>query len=251
MRLRCILRVRYTCIVKVESEATKVDTQTFVPEALEWLRGEDELFGESGVLPACIQEGSGRLIVVTGDNASGKSLLGNYISAIHKHVTSENDVRADRWIVGMSSRAGEGFHRTFMYGDESVSSTGDISIKAVSGSFRTSRGRDIRHLVVLDEPDTGLSEEFAAAMGAYIAEFGADMPHLCDALVVVTHSRALARQLLALRPHHVRMGDALSLEDWASSAPQIRSIEALLAVQENALDRFRAVSAILKERQRK
>jgi predicted ATPase len=130
-----------------------------------------------------------RLAILTGTNGSGKSFFAGLVGSF---TAVQNLAIID---CSMRRRTSSGLATAFMYGDESWESTGQISIRNTLAALRTSRGRDIPHYLVLDEPDLGLAPEYAAALGGAIADFCEDMPDLLYGLVLVTHSVPLFRPL--------------------------------------------------------
>lgn len=93
------------------------------------------------------------LLVVTGANASGKSLVRRLFQVFVKKRGFE--------VIHLSQegRDAGGFARVFVYGSEGDEATGVISAKTLVKGFRTSRNRDNEHLMIYDEPEIGMSEE--------------------------------------------------------------------------------------------
>ncbi len=188
----------------------------------------------SKAFPATYHRGRGRLVAVTGDNASGKSLFAKLANAVLRKR------KIEPMLVGMSLRAQGGIMRAFVFGDEDTSSTGCNSVQSVLGGLRTARGRKYDHALLLDEPDVGLSEGWQSAVGELIAGFAADLPERTKMLMVVTHSRRLLEKLAPLEPHHVRFGDGLNLVQVVEAVPVAHpasGIEKLLDENHNGLCR--------------
>jgi hypothetical protein len=192
---------------------------------------------EEGSIPVLHEPGEGRLLAVTGENASGKSLFGRIINGL----CSRRKIECMR--LGMERRSEGGFARAMMYGDESWESTGVISVKNIMGAFKTCKGRENEHFLFLDEPDIGLSEAYQGGLGKFIAQFAADMPSLTLGFVIVTHSRHLLRPLLPLKPHHVRCGDKRTLQSVAEDTPTPKTADELIALPEAGLRLFREITA--------
>lgn len=166
-----------------------------------------ELF-RSGA-PCSVQPGpdpSSRLVVVTGQNATGKSLFRRLLSAALKHE------KVEPIPVSMELRSEGGMMRAFVFGSESYQATGEITAHSILGGIKTSRSRAERHSIIWDEPDIGLSDDYAAGAGLEIKEFLSPAPEKLFGVVVMTHRRCLIQQLLDLAPHHVRFGDDLTLD---------------------------------------
>ena len=201
--------------------------------------------------------GHPRTLLVLGENVSGKSLfvggLLGWARAHHQVAPVEVSIR-QRTGAGTSDIAG--MRRTMMFGDESEQSTGATSTKVLDGAFGTveSRAGDGQPaLLVLDEPELGLSDGYAQAMGTYLARRAQNLPERAAGLVIVTHNRALARAFareLGQVPSIVQMGTPGSWETWlAGEAP--RSVEELLALPALGRTRQMAVHRLLSESRRK
>lgn len=194
---------------------------------------------DKNLIKAVYTPGQGNLVIFTGDNASGKSFLARLLSGRAKKIHDFEPIR-----VGMELRTQPGIIRSFVFGDESWESTGMISLGAVLGGIRTAQSRTNSHCLIFDEPDIGLSEGYQAAMGKLLAEFVEKLPESTKICGIVTHSRRLVKQLIRLKPHFVRVGDTMSLEEFMGE-PADKSIEDVKALQETALERFRALTRLI------
>lgn len=191
---------------------------------------------EGPPLVAQLEPGIGKLIVVTGENASGKSFYRRIV-----HMASDK-CKMECINTSQESRCREGMHRVFMYGAEDWESTGYISAKSVGGAFRTSLGRKDKHVLFLDEPDIGLSDNYAAGLGQEIAESIEKSSDKLFATFIVSHSKALISQLAKINPWHMRFGSFLTLNEWltASVVPTATS-----QLMDEGITRFRKLSKIL------
>jgi len=222
--------------------------------ALDAMLEDAELFGADGILPATLERGdpASGLVVMTGPNACGKSFgcryLAQTLAGLRKEL--EGVAKGEFFHIGMRLRtSGNGIFgpKSFVYGDESEDSTGAVSLKAVKGMLRNSRERTSRHVIALDEPEVGLADEYALALGEKIRAFALDLSPLCDALVVVSHSRPFVGKLMDLKPHLVRFGSGTTAE-WLSATPAAVSIEDLDSLSERNLKTFRAISRLMRAR---
>jgi ABC-type sulfate/molybdate transport systems ATPase subunit len=192
--------------------------------------------------------GDGRLCVIVGENASGKSLFYRLIAQFaHKHHKLLPITISIRERTGAGAHEMGGMRRIMMFGDESEQSTGATSVNVVASGFHNA-GRDTPALLLLDEPEMGLSDGYARALGQFIANEYAKLPDTCAGVVIVTHSRALVDGLWsqhATRPLFVHLGDdPKPLERWLAE-PEVRSVEDLMNLRELALQRRRAVHRLL------
>ena len=168
---------------------------------------------------AAVEAGAERLVVVTGENASGKSL---YVRVAAAMLQQEGVLPVS---VSIRERTGGGTHemgglrRAIMFGDEQEHSTGATSVGVVQTAFGN-LGAPQGSLLIVDEPEIGLSEAYARALGEYIGRQTRDIPATCLGVLVVTHSRPLAQGLLdgfGERPTHaaVAAGPAQAgLAEW-------------------------------------
>jgi hypothetical protein len=207
--------------------------------------------GEGAPLKAHLTEGdpASKVLLIAGANASGKSFGITVLASC----LSGDKPKVEPLQVSMKYRTKEGMHRCFMFGPlgDQQDSTGSISLGAVRGGLTTAKGRDRPCWLMLDEPDTGLSEEFTPAMGEYLAIAANEgLGEHCQALVVVSHSRALMKEMadtLTLRPHFVHVDEhPLKLEEWLTSARR-RTVAELESLPATSTARFRAINKILKD----
>lgn len=205
--------------------------------------------GDKPAIPHLRVDGSTQLVVVVGDNASGKSLLRRVVQAVCKveeveciHLSME----------GRGSTTYNPF-RSFIYGDESTQATGANSAFTVLKGIDTCRARDKPHVIFWDEPDLGLSDSWAAGLGQKIAEFAKDLPEHTKAVVLVTHSKSLISQLLDLKPNYVHVGvkpekAPQTLMNWFEAPVIPRDPEEL---SELSHKRFRAIQKVLDSLEKK
>lgn len=190
-----------------------------------------------------------KLVVVFGDNASGKSLM---LTVFRAFIGIRSDSGAETLSVSMQSRTTSGMAQVFMYADESYNSTGAASLQAVRGCFHNAERREHPVWLLFDEPDTGLSDRYASAFGAYLAQQVNSLPANIRGVVLVTHSRPLLRRLLAELnepPHEVSMGVDQTLAQYVDPVSlQEASIEELFAFSEKAGTTMKSVMSILHPR---
>lgn len=152
------------------------------------------------------------VMLIGGVNASGKSIMASVVE------TAAKKCGFGKRVVSMTNRTSSGFERGMVFGDESDSSTGVNSVSAVLMGLRSCKQDDSPSVLVLDEPDIGLSEEYAGALGEYIAQQMIEPDHQLKLIVVISHSRPLYRRLLAVlpyQPHTIFLGDKTkTFMDW-------------------------------------
>jgi hypothetical protein len=217
-----------------------------------WVAAESMLFNDSGSPFRAAVSGSARLLVVTGENASGKSLFVRVMAARLQQTEKVLPVTISiRERTGAGTSEVSGMRRVFMFGDEHEQSTGATSVNVVHNGFKNV---DRPSILILDEPEIGLSEAYAQALGTFIGEQAKDVPKQCIGVMVVTHSRPLVGGLIAgygRRPTHVavfpvEVPQKAGVTGWLDHVEE-RSVEDLLALRDVGLERWRKVNKLLKE----
>jgi len=192
------------------------------------------------------EDASSKVAVIVGSNASGKSLGIRILAA------QLNRDKIEPLQVSMKYRTDAGIARAFMYGPfgDASHSTGAVSLVAIQGALRTARSREEKPCwVLLDEPDVGLSEDFAYPLGEHLASCANEgLGPRCDGLVVVTHSRELVRGLterLVTPAHFVHVDpQPQTLAEWLTTR-RTRTVEDLVNLNAYATDLHRKVTRIL------
>ena len=177
--------------------------------------------------------------MVVGDNATGKSLFRRLVCQLTREAGYEPIH------ISMQGRTTEHFSRAFIYGAEDWESTGQISAHTVTLGIKTCQDRTNKHVIFWDEPNLGLSDSWSAGMGVAFRDFAMKLPEHTVAAFVVTHSKALLKQLVPAKPHYVAFGvnAPASLEEWLDHDPPPRDIEQL---GEESHTLFKRISKVLK-----
>lgn len=178
-----------------------------------------------------------KLCVITGPNASGKSLVRKVIYGRAR----ENQIEV--MYFSQSARCTGGIARAFIYGDDSEDSTGRNSADLILKANKTGLSREKPFYFVFDEPEIGCGEELQAAIGMKLATMVDSIPQMLG-MFVVTHSREVVKQLLPSSPTHWRLDqDGLTLEQWVTREVIPVSIEELSDLN---FRRWRIVEAMTK-----
>lgn len=196
------------------------------------------------------EAGDGRVVILAGDNSSGKSLLGQVIAA-KAHIVHQ----VSPMVASMARRTAEGMGRAIIYEDEQYHPTGRTSVSVALKALRNLSTRleeEGAGLAILDEPDIGLSEGFAYAFGEKMAAMINALPQEgAWGALIISHSRQLAQGLvdhLARRPTFVHTSEPKTLDAWLAENPR-RSVADLEAMIDGWGPQFRMVTAILDEAQ--
>jgi hypothetical protein len=199
------------------------------------------------IIPSLLEEGARRdVLVVSGENAAGKSLAFMLINQLGRNFAKEDKIALEVMDIGMGRRTTSGITKAFMFGDENIDSTGNISIKVMQTAVSTSKNRTNFHYLMLDEPDIGVGEGYHNAIGQFLANFANEMPEKCLGLVVSTHSRRVAQKILDAGASSLRLGgDLRPVREWVRDGDIEKSLDEMIKLKEVSGDRFRAVSRML------
>lgn len=220
-------------------------------ERAAWAASETLLFAdERSPFRAKVTPADKRLMVIVGENASGKSLFFRVLA------TLIHDKGPTVVTISIRERSGGGtfemsrMRQAMMFGEEAEQSTGATSVKVVKAAFEHNLGHDSGSVLALDEPEMGLSDGYATAFGQYIGEQARKVPKACSGVIVVTHSRSLVRGLVdgyGKTPTFVKLGveGPEQLDAWLDE-PEHHTIDELLALPDVGFERWRAVSDLLK-----
>lgn len=212
------------------------DLRYFHPEA-----------GEPAAIPLHYVPGKVPLVLVVGPNAGGKSFLRRVVGEVCRMVKP----RVEFMGISMEFRTGHGEHvgnvaRTFVFGDEGWESTGAISAHTVTVGIKTCLQRTTPHVVFWDEPDVGLSEGYSRGVGHAIAKLARTATSHTVGIFVVTHSKPLVREMVALQPHYLHVGSEVApptLQAWLDTEADVLDIDTLKGVSR---ERYQRIQKILK-----
>lgn len=199
-----------------------------------------------------LQPGHGQVLVVAGDNASGKSLVASIAAA-----RAYYDHGVEPMTVSMTARTSSGMLRAFTYGGEDYRATGEVSLNVSFKALdaipdRLGKGPSARALAILDEPDVGLTEGFSYAFGQKLAQKINALPAGKRwNVLLVSHSREMVRGLadtLTQAPSFLHTDTPLTLDDWCAQRPR-KSVAELEAMLKRAGEQIKQIRGILDERE--
>ena len=186
-----------------------------------------------------LQPGHDRLLVITGENATGKSLLRRILQQLSR------DDKVEAMAISPEYRQMGGIARAFVFGDETYEASGQIACHVVTTAIRTSKGRETPHIIILDDVDVGLSDNASAGVAeAIVAYCNEPGPHL-GFVTVITHRKPILAAFAQAGASHIRVGDELTLTQVVEQPiipipPEV--------VQERAHIMFQKVQKVLKEK---
>ncbi|EGR5926529.1 hypothetical protein NDJ00_23490 [Vibrio parahaemolyticus] len=185
-----------------------------------------------------IPESQSKLIVIYGDNSSGKSFFAKLMATEALH-----DTGIHPYIVSMAQRTAS--YGKMFFGNESFKSTGVCSISATLRCLESAIKDEKTALVVLDEPDVGLSDYYSPALGEHI---GQKLNGFSDnkMMIVISHSKHLLSGLLgSYQGSCIEFGinTEMSLSDW-SKRTERATVAELLELQGLSSDIRNAISDV-------
>jgi energy-coupling factor transporter ATP-binding protein EcfA2 len=183
-----------------------------------------------------VEQHDNNILIIFGENASGKSLFSNVVeqSAREEKIEIRNAC--------MRNRTSGGISRAFVFGDESCQSTGETSFNVARKALESTLKANKAAIAILDEPDVGLSDYYAPAMGKYIAESYLKMNEN-QGIVLVSHSRLLIKSFLTTLNSPVNtigINIKSDLDTWIKDKSEA-SVEELLNLSSYAKDKEMAI----------
>lgn len=211
-----------------------------------------EMWGEEACpFDAWVKKGHQRVALIAGPNASGKSFLAECAMSWGKQWCGTRSMSVSiRERTGSGSGDMSGLKRTMMFGSEEDHSTGAVSARVVRTGFSSVENwcKEIGGtILLLDEPELGLSEGFCYAMGELIGREVLKMNARACGVVVISHSKALAQGLadgLGEAPSFVSTGGAMSFEQWLKRQERF-SADDLIALGDKDREGFLGVRSML------
>ena len=191
------------------------------------------------VIKATLTTGHKQNLIITGENATGKSFIRRLVYLVCKQE------KVELIHLSQQGRSTSGIPSALIYGDESYDSTGYNTSTTITCGITTCNNRDSDHFILWDEPDIGLSEKYAAGVGVAIRGFVENIPKHTRGSIVITHSKPLVRQLLPIGPSHLRLGDTMTLNDWLNETPEPGDLNEL-SERNHAM--YHAINKIIKDK---
>lgn len=186
------------------------------------------------------------LVIIYGDNASGKSLIASAFEMLLRKPKDATPIEVRN--ACMRNRTASGMERAFVYGDESDQSTGQTSISVVIKAIRSTDGKK-PGVVILDEPDVGLADRFQPALAQYVCNTLKDFEGSDRGMIVISHNKTLIGNIIAGYDNPISfigVGTILSYWDWVASQ-RPATIEELLSLSDKSHDQWRAISKAFDE----
>lgn len=225
-----------------------------INKIVDFLHREHKLFSDKeGVFPFYYENygEKAKIIVVTGDNASGKSFLVKDLRSCAKKVFGIKSI-----IVSIKERLNPTIdrdtekRRIFCIQDETGKSTGVSSVEVIKRSLSTLEqwSKEDQFILILDEPETGLAQGYEYALGKYIADNIKNMqdnPNIAG-VVIVSHSKSLVKGIYESQNamSFIHMGrEKLMLNEWINKEDK-KTVDELLSLMERGNQQYKEVEEI-------
>lgn len=221
-------------------------------------RFEESVFrDDASPFPSNVEVGApkSRVLVIVGPNASGKSLAFRLLAGVAHDDKTPIITLSIRERTGSGMSDMSGMRRVMIYGDETQQSTGALSVSVIERGFANVRKRledKNAHgtLLMLDEPELGLSDGYARALGTYLAQQVNELPAAAPGLVLITHSRPMVEALcdaMGTAPHAILMGsETTSLKAWLNATESF-TVEDLINLPEKGHAGRKAFEAFVQD----
>lgn len=181
-----------------------------------------------------LNEGSERIAIIYGANASGKSYIARLIE---ESLRSEIPVRN----VCMKNRASGSIESTLVFGREGKKSTGEASVAVMCKALESAKSDKGESLVILDEPNLGLSKRFSKALGQYLSTFVNENKNIH--LLLVSHDDNFLKSFqngLEEMPTTCGVNTKMNLQEWFDDE-EVATMEELLNLPEKSGNQRRLI----------
>lgn len=162
----------------------------------------------------------GRVIILTGDNGSGKSLIRKLIPRQLSDLNGGEDVKVAT--TSMDKRAGidanigglSVFNR-----DCEWLATSNNSFSVLKGIVGNTKDR----FVIIDEPEIGMSESLQMSVGRWLDDRLPEVIERNKCVMIITHSKRLVEQIRS--DHDFINIQGLSEREWLDKEPEMINLE--------------------------
>lgn len=170
-----------------------------------------------------------KITVLTGENATGKSLLRKLLWSSVEKQAGERIKIADSSMQRRTERHAEFSALGFLLNDDPQDATSYSSIHFIKGALKQS-GR----FIVLDEPEVGMSENVRLGLAAWLDRMLPEAMERNRGVLVITHSKDIVRNM---RHDNFVNLQGLSEQEWLSREPEPEDIDELMK-RADALRKF-------------
>lgn len=195
-----------------------------------------------------IVDNSSSITFIYGENASGKSLIARLYQSVIRSGNTNHSVRS----VSVANRTRSGIEKAMIFGDETEQSTGETSFKVMRLALNSLAKDSKEGVVILDEPDIGLSAKYSRSFGKYIADFVKEHEQNGKQLVIISHNDTFLKSVIKHyeQPYNeIGVNTSMTLNEWLDDESDY-SIEDLELLPSIALEKWRGIQSFLSERKK-
>ena len=222
-------------------------------EALNYLKSK-KLFSEKDGITLCVENKSedSNVMLMSGDNASGKSIVCRLIKDIAKKESC--NVRE----TSMGDRAKKGYMQQAItygrYGDENKESTGNLTAKRIIKDVEFLENYEQNFLMIVDEPEMGLGKDYHKALGQFLAKACERLHETgrCKGFIICSHSKTMFKSFLYhtnfdLIKLRLGEGNEESFCKWISNESKGKTMEDFINLPNKASERRKSIGKYLKD----
>jgi len=186
-----------------------------------------------------------KVLIVAGDNACGKSLFRRFLSGFLGMYYKEKKINAGVVDISQEARSRSGdISKCFIYGDENYESTGQITCHSILGCFHNIKNNESwdEKVLIIDEPEIGLSEESQLGLATYIKTELQTCPAKLRGVVIITHSRYIVSELKdveGFKFHYIGEKKYKDAEAWLDRKIEANDITLLGKISHDRYTKFR------------
>lgn len=203
---------------------------------------ETDVFGNMS-----IKFNDSNLTVMYGENASGKSFISN---VLQQYCRAQKDTHISVRALSVANRTRSSIEKSMIFGDESEQSTGETSYSVTKLCLDSFKKDESKSIVILDEPDIGLSRKYSKAFAKYIVDIVNETDPNEKSIVIVSHNIDFIKVIIEYygKPiNHIGVNTEMSLIEWMNDDTEY-SIEDLNILKKIGISKWRAIQSIINKK---
>ena len=201
-------------------------------------------------LPLFYKPTESKLVCVLGENGSGKSFFKRITKIVCDAIRSDFvEVSPEEKCKNDKEEPKPFYHYNYIkkvnYGKETCYPTSFNTVNSVISALDICKDKYVENYVFLDNPELGLTDNYACTMGMHIAKFIEKIPKNTKMVLVSTNSKVLITELEYLNPHFIYFGEnndhPKSIEEWLNEMIKPISFSNLIIRTETKLNRLKSL----------
>jgi hypothetical protein len=190
-----------------------------------------------------------KILVITGANSSGKSFLRRLWRLVGLPEGKEKEGKYFIASLSQEARSTSDISRAFVYGDESWEATGLVTYNGIAGvlnNIKNNKDWTTPCILVLDEPEIGMSREMKYSVAQKILREVKPWPKNLAGIVVLTHSHTIVSNLMTHKDaRFYNLGNTYSTHtDWLNR--EIKEVN-LETITKESREKFRRITKMLEK----